>query len=161
MKNMIKEFVMKNKYVIITIFLLVSILIGGTYAWLRIEIFGTKTNRIDIGSLSLELNEDSCDGISVVNGVPVTDMSGMFVGSTATTLDVSNFDTSKVTNMSGMFRYSEVTTLDLSGFDTSNVINMSEIFYDSVANPIYVKDQAMLDRFVADGSADGSRLQIK
>ena len=46
-----------------------------------------------------------------------------------TTLDLSNFDTSKVTDMREMFRdmYS-LTTLDLSNFDTSNVTDMVYMF---------------------------------
>ena len=61
----------------------------------------------------------------------VTNMSGMFCGSQATTIDVSNFDTSKVTNMNSMFVGSQATTLDLSNFDTSNVTIMSSMFFGS------------------------------
>ena len=66
----------------------------------------------------------------------VTDMSGMFRDCKATTLDVSNFDTSNVTNMSSMFNYSSDTTLDLSSFDTSNVTNMSQMFRGYRANTL-------------------------
>ena len=46
-----------------------------------------------------------------------------------TSLDLSNFATSKVTNMWGMFcGCRSLTTLDLSGFDTSNVLDMSFMF---------------------------------
>ena len=46
-----------------------------------------------------------------------------------TSLDVSNFDTSKVTDMSGMFNNcSGLTTLDVSNWDTSNVTTMSAMF---------------------------------
>ena len=46
-----------------------------------------------------------------------------------TSLDLSNFDTSKVTNMSNMFYYcNKLTSLDLSNFNTSNVTNMSYMF---------------------------------
>ena len=55
-------------------------------------------------------------------------MSGMFNGSKATKLDVSDFDTSSVTDMEGMFAVSKATTLDLNNFDTSNVTNMSSMF---------------------------------
>ena len=48
-----------------------------------------------------------------------------------TSLDVSNFDTSKVTNMSNMFySCSLLTGLDLSGFNTSAVTSMSDMFYN-------------------------------
>ena len=59
---------------------------------------------------------------------PITSMSIMFSYSQATTIDVSNFDTSNVTNMRAMFNGSQATTLDLSNFDTSNVTNMSYMF---------------------------------
>ena len=46
-----------------------------------------------------------------------------------TSLDVSNWNTSKVTNMSSMFHNCEsLTSLDVSNFNTSNVTNMSEMF---------------------------------
>ena len=48
-----------------------------------------------------------------------------------TTLDLSNFDTSRVTDMSYMFSYcSRLISLDLSSFDTSNVTDMSYMFKD-------------------------------
>ena len=60
----------------------------------------------------------------------VTDMSNLFSDcSNLTTLDVSNFDTSKVTNMDSMFASCNyLTTLDLSNFNTSNVTNMFYMF---------------------------------
>ena len=45
-----------------------------------------------------------------INNKPITSMSFMFSNSQATSLDVSNFDTSKVTNMLYMFIYSQATT---------------------------------------------------
>ena len=71
--------------------------------------------------------------ISNFNTSNVTDMSSMFGNSEATTLDVSNFDTSKVTNMGYMFSDSKATTLDLSNFDTSKVTDMSSMFWNSKA----------------------------
>ena len=66
----------------------------------------------------------------------VTDMSYMFTASRATTLDLSSFNTSKVTNMTTMFQESQATTLDLSSFDTSNVTDMSAMFYRSKATTL-------------------------
>jgi surface protein len=59
-------------------------------------------------------------------------MHGMFLGcESLTSLDVSNFDTSKVANMRYMFyECTNLTELDLSGFDTSNVTDMSKMFND-------------------------------
>ena len=66
----------------------------------------------------------------------VTNMSFMFFNSQATTLDLSNFDTSNVTSMDNMFAGSQATTLDLSSFDTSNVTNMWGMFYGSHATTL-------------------------
>lgn len=66
----------------------------------------------------------------------VTSMNQMFRNSEATTIDLSGFDTSKVTSMESMFRGSQATTLNLSAFDTSNVTNMSQMFYESKATTI-------------------------
>ena len=78
--------------------------------------------------------------LSNFNTSNVTNMSGMFSGSKATTLDVSNFDTSKVTDMSKMFDRSQATTLDLSNFDTSKVTNMGRMFYYSQATTLDVRN---------------------
>ena len=68
-----------------------------------------------------------------INNKPVTSMSYMFAGSSATTLDLSSFDTSNVTNMSNIFRGSPAKTLALSNFNTSNVTDMSHMFSWSAA----------------------------
>ena len=63
------------------------------------------------------LNEDSSNIFSYMNGL--------------TTLDLSNFDTSKVTNMTSMFNNTtSLTSLNLSNFNTSNVTSMSDMFKD-------------------------------
>lgn len=80
----------------------------------------------------------------------VTDMSLMFSGSEATSLDISNWDTSNVTNMSLMFANSYnlsnwqvetkkfVDTLNLSNWNTSNVTNMSHMFSSSLVKNLFV-----------------------
>ncbi len=75
-----------------------------------------------------------------INNKPVVSMAYMFSYSKATTIDVSNFDTSKVTNMSYMFYRSQATTLDVSNFDTSKVTNMSYMFSDSKATTLDVSN---------------------
>mgnify|MGYP004619478269 FL=1 len=72
----------------------------------------------------------------MVNDKYVTDMSRMFKGSQATSLDLSSFDTSNVTNMNSMFSGSQATSLDLSSFDTSNVTNMGVMFNGSQATTL-------------------------
>ena len=71
-----------------------------------------------------------------INDKPIVSMSYMFADSQATTLDLSNFDTSNVTNMDGMFETSKVTTLDLRSFDTSKVTNMCGMFNESQATTL-------------------------
>ena len=75
-----------------------------------------------------------------INNKPVVSMSYMFSNSKATTLDVSNFDTSNVTNMGYMFYSSQATTLDVSNFDTSNVTNMGAMFSNSKATTLDVSN---------------------
>ena len=71
-----------------------------------------------------------------INNKPIISMSYMFYKSQATTLDASNFDTSKVTNMDRMFDSSQATTLDVSNFNTSNVTNMDSMFVNSKATTL-------------------------
>ena len=68
--------------------------------------------------------------LSNFNTSKVTEMFSMFDGCSAlTSLDVSNFDTSNVTNMRGMFAgCSGLTSLDLSNFNTSEVTDMNMMF---------------------------------
>ena len=73
-----------------------------------------------------------------INNKPISSMSNMFVYSQATSIDLSNFNTSNVTNMGAMFYKSQATTLDLSGFDTSNVKYMSYMFAYSQATTLDV-----------------------
>ncbi|EAE1300658.1 BspA family leucine-rich repeat surface protein [Listeria monocytogenes] len=68
----------------------------------------------------------------------VTIMRYMFFKSSITSLDLSNFDTSKVTDMSWMFSESATASLDLSSFDTSSVTSMRGMFYESAATSIDV-----------------------
>jgi len=75
-----------------------------------------------------------------INNVPITSMSYMFAYSQATTLDVSNFDTSNVTYMNIMFGNSQATTLDVSNFDTSNVTYMNIMFGNSQATTLDVSN---------------------
>ena len=78
--------------------------------------------------------------VSNFNTSNVTNMENMFYKSKATTLDLSNFDTSKVTYMSYMFWNSQATTIDLSNFDTSNVTHMLGMFSDSKATTLDVSN---------------------
>ena len=66
----------------------------------------------------------------------VTSMNSMFKNSKASSLDLSNLDTSNVTNMGRMFKWSKIKELDLSSFNTSEVADMSEMFYEAYATPL-------------------------
>ena len=106
----------------------------GALAWTNMDTDGwgvMLTNRISTEAV----NSKVC---TYINNKPIVDMSYMFYRSSATTLDVSNFNTSNVTNMSFMFSISQATTLDLSNFDTSKVTNMSGMFSESEATTLDV-----------------------
>ena len=104
----------------------------GTYssssiAWENISSDGWGVQLTDKTSTDA-VNSEVC---TYINNKPVVSMSSMFGDSKATTLDVSNFNTSNVTNMNRMFSRSQATTLDLRGLDTKNVTNMSYMFSGS------------------------------
>ena len=86
---------------------------------------------------------------TIINNKPIVDMSYMFYGSKATSIDLSSFDTSNVKDMNCMFYRSAATSLDLSSFDTSNVIYMNYMFYNSAATIGYARTQADANKFNA------------
>ena len=128
----------------------------------------TLTDKTNIEPVTTEL-------CGTINGKKIINMSNMFQGSKAISIDLSsfdtskvtdmrsmfedsaaieikgleNFDTSKVTNMSYMFSRSKATSLDLSSFDTTNVTDMSKMFYNSKATTGYARSQEDADRFNA------------
>ena len=75
-----------------------------------------------------------------INNKPITSVSYMFLNSQATTIDVSNFDTSNVTDMSYMFYHSKATIIDVSNFNTSNVTDMSAMFFISQVTTLDVSN---------------------
>lgn len=68
----------------------------------------------------------------------VTDVSGMFKGTSAlTTLITALWDMSAVTDMSSMFESSAITTFDTSSWNTGAVTTMARMFFATVhANPV-------------------------
>ena len=105
-------------------------------AWQNITSDGWGVQLTDKASTDA-VNSEVC---TYINNKPITSMSYMFYKSQATTLDVSNFDTSKVTYMGYMFYLSQATTLDLGNFDTSKVINMNGMFSNSKATTLDVSN---------------------
>ena len=99
----------------------------------------TYTYNSDLQGWGVRLtNKASTDPVTtelcgMINDKPIVDMSYMFQGSKATSIDLSSFDTSNVTGMTDMFNESAATSLDLSSFDTSNVTSMYEMFRYSKA----------------------------
>ncbi|MCW07391.1 BspA family leucine-rich repeat surface protein [Listeria monocytogenes] len=121
---------------------------GSTATWNFDDTTGTLT--ISGGTLV-----NPAKPIHELTGIPVSEItdivledkvfasgscSGLFYNSVATSLDLSNFDTSNVSYMNEMFSRSAVTSLDLSNFDTSNVTAMMNMFYGSAATSIDVSN---------------------
>ena len=139
-----------------------------TYRYMQNNVFDKTeydpvwTNMDSEGWSVILTNPDSTDAVTeapctIINDKPVISMSYMFNRSNASSIDVSNFDTSNIIDMSGMFRFSEairiygldrlntsnvtnmyqmfefaeVTVLNLSEFDTRNVTNMAYMFDDT------------------------------
>ena len=66
----------KIKLIIITSCLVLLLVMGATYAWLRLTLNGSKVNVLRAGGLELTLNETS-EGITLEDVVPVTDAKGL------------------------------------------------------------------------------------
>lgn len=74
-KNQKPQKIENNKKKILALALALVLLIGGTYAWLRITLTGTKTTRIEAGTLAMEIKNESA-GISITNALPMSDADG-------------------------------------------------------------------------------------
>ena len=87
-------------------------------------------NRSNMSSMFNNCQTLTSLDLSNFNTSKVTDMSSMFSNCRAlTSLDLSNFNTSKVTKMNSMFSNCRaLTSLDLSNFNTSNVTTMNYMF---------------------------------
>ena len=59
--------------------LVLVVLLGGTYAWLTLQVNGEKTNVLRAGTLSLVLDDTTSEGIALEKAVPVTDVNGSLV----------------------------------------------------------------------------------
>lgn len=67
----------KGKKILWIILAGVIFLTGVSYAWLTINLTGTKRVVIRSGNLSLNLDETSKEGINLINSYPMTDQEGM------------------------------------------------------------------------------------
>ena len=98
---------------------------------------------MDLDGWGVQLTDkDSTDAVTEapctsINDKPVVSYVYMFGESKASSIDLSNFDTSKVTDMSWMFFYSKSTEIKgLDNFDTSKITDMSYMFYNNNANSL-------------------------
>ena len=112
----------------------------GKYTYHYKQEYDKNLNLIDIASdtFNVELTDKKSTNAvteapcSSINGKLVTSMALMFYNSKASSIDLSNFDTSNVTNMNWMFASSQATEIKgLNSFNTSNVTNMAGMFADS------------------------------
>ncbi len=71
-----------------------------------------------------------------IDNKPIKVLSNTFEKSKASSIDISNFNTSNVTTLANLFSNSAATTITLGNIDTSNVINMYGMFYGSSATTI-------------------------
>lgn len=74
-KNKKPQKIENNKKKILALALALVLLIGGTYAWLTITLTGTKTTRIEAGTLAMEIKDESA-GISITDALPMSDADG-------------------------------------------------------------------------------------
>ena len=56
--------------------LVLVVLLGGTYAWLTLQVTGEKTNVLRAGTLSLVLDDTTSEGIKLEKAVPISDEKG-------------------------------------------------------------------------------------
>ena len=79
---------------------------------------------------------DTSEVCTYINSKPIISMSGMFVDSKSTSINLSKLNTSNAIYMDHMFENSIATVLNLESFDTSNVTDMSNMFSESQATTI-------------------------
>ena len=78
--------------------------------------------------------------LSTSNTENVVTMEGMFLGTSSNELKIKDLNTSNVTNMYQMFYGNSVPLIDISGWDTSKVETMQEMFSWSSSNSINVSN---------------------
>ena len=89
------------------------------------ELNGVTYTAVDNATISQYSKND--DFTKLVTTL-VTDMSYMFLNSTAFNQDISSWDVSSVTDMSGMFYNASAFNQDIGSWDTSSVTNMRQMF---------------------------------
>lgn len=106
------------------------------YAWQNISNEGwgvVLTNKNSTEDVTTEV-------CTYINNKPVTSMSWMFAESKATSINLSNFNTSNVTNMNSMLYSASVNEVNVSSFDTSKVTDMTDMFAFSLIKALDVSN---------------------
>ena len=67
----------KRKILIGTLILVLCVVLGISYAYLSISLTSSKENLVKVGDLNLVLDETSSNGITLENGVAITDEEGL------------------------------------------------------------------------------------
>ena len=100
----------------------------------------TTINNKPVVSMSYAFSKSNATSINLSNSNTsnVTNMRGTFLNTQVTNLNISNLNTSKVTDMFTMFWNCPATTLDLSSFDTSKVTNMDSMLRGTKATTLNV-----------------------
>lgn len=75
--NKLKQKIWDNKEMIVAILLVLTLIITGSYAWIRLRLDSTKQQVIKAGSLKLVLDESMSDGILLENAIPMSDRKGL------------------------------------------------------------------------------------
>lgn len=69
---------LKNKIRgVLVLFLAIFVMIGTSYAWLRVTLKSEKTNTVVVGNLQLELGDKTSEGIHMEYAIPTPDQKGL------------------------------------------------------------------------------------
>ena len=66
-----------QKWPIVVLVAVLVLLMGGTFAWFKLNLTGTKTNIIKSGSLSMTLDDKTSTGILLKNAIPMSYQQGI------------------------------------------------------------------------------------
>ncbi len=72
-----KDVIKKNKELIVAIVVVLILIIGGSFAWFRINRTSTVINKIKVGNLELKLDDEASTGIKLINEVPKSYQQGL------------------------------------------------------------------------------------
>ena len=120
----------KVKITVIAICAVLLLVMGATYAWLRLTLNGSKVNVLRAGGLELTLDETS-EGITLEDVVPVTDAKGLQGKEYTFTLENKGSDSSYTIYLD------DVLDIDQNGendFEESERMRDSDIKYSLIKN---------------------------